>query len=491
MSLRLKLILSFFTMGVVPLCIIGFYGYYFITKVFLSNELSHLESVVELKTKTIENFFYERKADIRGYQEYYNIQKNLPALIQFANNPEHSEYKAAKTMLDKQLEVVRAANKYVDIMLVDLEGRIIYSVNPSHINKDIGNPLPDPGGKAFENGKLKIFVSDIFYNQVEDNHPGMLITAPVTNLNGSPGGVIALEIDMSPVYQIIEDTTGLGQSGETLVGRKVDHFALFLNPLRHDPTTALEKKVLLGGREALPIQQAVQGINGAGKSIDYRDKEVIAVWRYSPLLGWGIVGKIDVSEVFKPADYLFRILIFILIFTLLLISGISFFLIKSILNPINDLVVGTTAIGEGNFDYIVKTQGRDEIGQLSRAFDHMARKLKIITVSRNELAREISERTKAEDLARSTQHLLSLILDTIPVRVFWKDKDLSYMGCNANFIRDAGLESSEQILGLNDFQLPWSELAEDYRADDRQVIASGTPKLDIVERLIKSDKSVV
>jgi PAS domain S-box-containing protein len=80
-----------------------------------------------------------------------------------------------------------------------------------------------------------------------------------------------------------------------------------------------------------------------------------------------------------------------------------------------------------------------------------------------------------------SRNLLQLIIESIPVRVFWKDLDSRYLGCNTLFARDSGLSSPEQLLGQDDFTMGWEEQAQLYRADDRQVIDSGRPKMNIVE----------
>ena len=81
-----------------------------------------------------------------------------------------------------------------------------------------------------------------------------------------------------------------------------------------------------------------------------------------------------------------------------------------------------------------------------------------------------------------SRNMLQLVLESIPVRVFWKDKDLRYLGCNTLFAHDAGLSRPEQLLGLDDFAMGWREQAELYRADDRKVMESGLPRLNIVEQ---------
>ena len=90
---------------------------------------------------------------------------------------------------------------------------------------------------------------------------------------------------------------------------------------------------------------------------------------------------------------------------------------------------------------------------------------------------DITERKKAaEELSKSKQ-VIEGILDAIPVRVFWKDKNLVYLGCNAIFARDAGFVDPKDVIGKDDYQMGWRDQAELYRADDFQVIGSGRPKI--------------
>jgi PAS domain S-box-containing protein len=95
--------------------------------------------------------------------------------------------------------------------------------------------------------------------------------------------------------------------------------------------------------------------------------------------------------------------------------------------------------------------------------------------------RDITERKQAEAALRGSQELLRRILDAIPVRVFWKDRNLTYLGCNAIFARDAGFTAPEEVIGKNDYAMGWRDQADRYRRDDREVMESGAPKLLIEE----------
>ena len=102
-----------------------------------------------------------------------------------------------------------------------------------------------------------------------------------------------------------------------------------------------------------------------------------------------------------------------------------------------------------------------------------------------------AERKRVENDLYESQQLLRLVLNTIPVRLFWKDLALNYLGCNKIFASDAGLDSPEAIVGRSDFDMGWKEQANLYRADDQAVISSGTPKLNYEEQQTTPEESLI
>ena len=94
---------------------------------------------------------------------------------------------------------------------------------------------------------------------------------------------------------------------------------------------------------------------------------------------------------------------------------------------------------------------------------------------------DITERKQAEEALLASKVIIEGIVNAIPVRVFWKDKDLVYLGCNAVFAHDAGFTDPQDIIGKDDFQMGWREQAELYRGDDRDVIESGSSKYLVEE----------
>ena len=96
-------------------------------------------------------------------------------------------------------------------------------------------------------------------------------------------------------------------------------------------------------------------------------------------------------------------------------------------------------------------------------------------------AQDITAYKEAEEALRASQQITEGIIDSIPMRVFWKDRELRFLGCNKAFARDAGFSEPRDLVGKDDRQMGWRAQAELYRADDREVLRSGKPKLFIEE----------
>ncbi len=81
----------------------------------------------------------------------------------------------------------------------------------------------------------------------------------------------------------------------------------------------------------------------------------------------------------------------------------------------------------------------------------------------------------------SSKLMLELVLDALPVRIFWKDNNSTYLGCNQHFADDAEVENTADIQGCSDFDFFEKENAELFRKDDREVMESGVSKVGYEE----------
>ncbi len=111
---------------------------------------------------------------------------------------------------------------------------------------------------------------------------------------------------------------------------------------------------------------------------------------------------------------------------------------------------------------------------------------------------DVTDMLSTEDAMRESEarlgdanRMLHAVLDATPVRVFWKDLNLRYLGCNTNFAKDAGFDRPSQLLGRDDFAMGWLDQAELYRADDRAVIESGEAKLNYEEPQTTPDGNTI
>ena len=100
--------------------------------------------------------------------------------------------------------------------------------------------------------------------------------------------------------------------------------------------------------------------------------------------------------------------------------------------------------------------------------------------------RHDTERDQADETEFRSEEMFQLVLDSIPQRVFWKDSNSVFVGCNLPFARDAGFDHPSRLIGLTDFDMPWGPTADRYRADDREVMQTGLPKLDFEEPQLRS-----
>jgi PAS domain S-box-containing protein len=90
-----------------------------------------------------------------------------------------------------------------------------------------------------------------------------------------------------------------------------------------------------------------------------------------------------------------------------------------------------------------------------------------------------------------TNQMLNLIINTIPIRIFWKSKDSVFLGCNIRFAEDAGYKSPGELTGKTDFDMPWEDQAEAYCMDDKEVMDKAESKMNYEEIQTNAEGSQV
>jgi len=140
------------------------------------------------------------------------------------------------------------------------------------------------------------------------------------------------------------------------------------------------------------------------------------------------------------------------------------------------------ALRLGAMDYLEKPISPPElVCSVNHTIEHRSLLLENRRLHEEQSLHAASALTDATGQLKSSLALLQQVVEHIPTRVFWKDRDSRFLGCNTLFARDAGLDSPAQLIGKTDAELSWRDQAALYRADDLQIMETNSPRLNFKE----------
>jgi PAS domain S-box-containing protein len=97
------------------------------------------------------------------------------------------------------------------------------------------------------------------------------------------------------------------------------------------------------------------------------------------------------------------------------------------------------------------------------------------------------EQMASKNRVDEANRMFYTVLDTIPARIFWKSRDLVYVGCNRLFAQGMGLQSQQDIIGKTDNELDRHGLAAHYQANELDVMRTDQPRLNFEESQISAN----
>jgi serine phosphatase RsbU (regulator of sigma subunit) len=270
------------------------------------------------------------------------------------------------------------ALSYVDLALISPAGDVVFSVKRgAEFGTNLrSGPYRGTGlGQAFERANTLLVTEFSDYAiYPASNELAAFAAAPVLQDNRLVG-VVAVHLSNDELYRVINDYTGLGETGETLLNRREGDHVIFITPARHDSNAAFRLSVPVGGSQASPSQLSAVGYRGEGLALDYRGEPTLAVWRYVPAIGGGLVVKIDSREAFAPIARL-KTLAFILAgATLIVVVVAALSVARSIASPVVRLTAATAQIANGDLSRRVDVDASNEIGTLAQSFNRMTSQL--------------------------------------------------------------------------------------------------------------------
>jgi PAS domain S-box-containing protein len=417
MKMQKKLTITLILLTIIPAITIGYYVYDISTNTIETQTVNHLVSTNILKSSELDRWIDSNKNSIQWLAQRPLVIRYSEFMASYnITNPEYIDTK--KLLITDHLQPRLKYGGFTELFIIDPDsGIIIASTNELQEGKE----RTDSG--YFIEGKNNTYVDGVYYS-VPLEQPAMTIGTPIRDNEGNLIAVLAGRLDLNELSDIMEQQSGLNQTEDTYL---VNISNFFVTEPRFGDGFALKKTARTTGVEA-----GLSGKTGTAYYDDYRGVPVIGAYKWLPEYNMSIITEIDQSEAFAPIirmGWIIAIIVFILIIALVLLA---FLIARTITRPLNKLTVGTGIIGSGNLDYKVGIKAKDEIGDLSRAFDSMTEKLKLTTVSRDELA-------ESEKRFRST---LDNMLEGCQIIGY----DWRYL-----YLNDAAVEHSkmkrEQLLG--------------------------------------------
>ncbi len=101
---------------------------------------------------------------------------------------------------------------------------------------------------------------------------------------------------------------------------------------------------------------------------------------------------------------------------------------------------------------------------------------------------DVTEKKRAHEELIEQKDLLDNIIKHVPAAIFWKNRDLTFAGCNQIMADLAGFADPREMIGKTDYDMSWKkEEADFFRECDSKVMESGQPMLNIEEPLLQAD----
>jgi signal transduction histidine kinase len=283
-------------------------------------------------------------------------------------------------------EARAAVEAFLELSLVDARGIVLASTTPGRAGADLSR---DP---ALAGARTATHLSPP--RSVGGRYRAVM-GAPVKHADGKRAGTVLVTIDMSPTMEALSDVTGMGETGEVMIGvRSGDVVSHVLLSRAGD---SIADAPLARAPLMLP---ALEGREGFVQCGDYRGTEVVAAYRPVGHPGWGIAVKLDAAEADLPVARLRELVVALDVRILLAALVFSYLLAQRFTRPVLELAATAKAVAAGDRQARVPVRSHDEIGVLARAFNHMSEEL---ARSYDTLEQRVRDRTA--ELARSNAEL--------------------------------------------------------------------------------------
>ncbi|PKG80784.1 methyl-accepting chemotaxis protein [Colwellia sp. 75C3] len=405
MKLKIKLLITFLSVSLIPMILMGAIASYVSSSAIEKQAFSQLVAVREIKKSQIEGYFEERKGDIEVLSG--TIQKVLDFSSAAALNASaHDNHQYFETFIK--------AYGYYDFFIIDNSGGIFYTVTKEadyQTNLVVGQYKDSNLGQLFRrvNDNNTYGMSDFSRYAPSNGDPAGFIALPFTTSTGV-SVVIALQLSIEKINGVMQERAGMGDTGESyLVGSDLlMRSDSFLDPKGHSVTASFAGNVKQNGVNTEGANLAIEGKTGQKIIIDYNGNPVLSAYTAIELDGirWGLLSEIDVAEAFEPIQTLYWNIVTIILLFIVVIVGVALSITKSIITPLGGepgemkSISETIAKGDLTVDFDTAREMQGVYGSMKQMANHLLGVVSEIIDNSNNLASS-AEETSALSLQSS------------------------------------------------------------------------------------------
>jgi len=393
-----KFILLFLFIALLPLAVATYISYNSSQRVLKEEITRSLVAVAENKANKISAYLHEKERDLVRLSHTPDIIVAVEKLDDAFDKGgvDSPEYTEVDGNFRGFFTYYQRSSGYENLFVIRPYGDVIFSAKKEELGLNyMSEKYKDSQlTKLFVkvNISLEAGVSGFEYYP-ETDEAAVFIAAPVFKA-GDVIGVVVAQMSNKGLYEFVRDYAGLGETGETVLVSKIGDEAVYISPLRFDDRAAFRRKVAIGSRQQLCVQQALRGEEGSGIFTDYRGKEVLAVSRFLPTFRLGMVVKMDTAEVLASANRLRNTLFKISLGLLTIVVIMAIIIARSVSSPIKELTKVSGTITGGDLTARARINAKDEIGELAQSFNQMTDSLVEAKANVEQKKEELEEQKK-------------------------------------------------------------------------------------------------
>lgn len=375
MNIKQKLITLLLFIGLIPTLATGGIAYITISRELKTNTANQLESISIKQEQKINGLLQAKQEQVVQLANKFDLQIALSEYLQMRDDNARERVEAA--LQAKKIEVTDMQV----ITVSDLDGNVFASTLSGEVGKSVANE------DYFQNRGTQTGVT--VREDPRDGLNKLYITTPLS-VNKQESAVMSVVFRIDDITAAVQDYTGLGASGETVVAEKdKEGNAISLFPLRFDTDAALHTKL-----DSLDLFDRTDTVYS--NLHDYRGQQVITAPRSIGFANWVIATKIDTREAYAPIVQLRNSLIGIVLFSSVAITLIALYFSRFFTRPIVTIAQVSRRIGQGDFGARINLDRKDELGELGKSINAMG-------LSLNEFVSSIeSQRHRLEIILNST-----------------------------------------------------------------------------------------